>query len=170
MTSQTQKIEIPELHWDLYEDETPVAVVRFFEKQIYIVENIKKIPILFQAYRKWRIHYGDRQTGASWNTPDEGFIGVGAATEQTPRRYQEETVLSLFKTPKAKTGQPIMVRCVVKIEAVTDDKIEYRHPDFHIPEEKVKSRPEEKQTTNNTSIFDRTKRGVLVRRIINGAE
>ena len=37
MTSQ--KIEIPKLHWDLYVDETPIAIARFFEMQIYIYDS-----------------------------------------------------------------------------------------------------------------------------------
>jgi len=152
-----QKIEIPKLHWDLYDDETPIAIARFFEKQIYIIENLEKIPILFQAYKKWRIHYGDRHTGCSWNTTDAGYIGIGDATEQ------EQTVLSLFKTPKSKSGKQIMVRCVVKIESVDTDAVEYRHPNFHVPEEKVMERPEEQKEISNCNAVRRN-RGIAITR------
>jgi hypothetical protein len=110
------------IHWEFYDDETPAAVIRFFEERIWEME--KGHPAMGERYR---IFYGNRDTGALNQRvgPDEGYIALA-----TGERFM------LLYNANSTRGPGVMMRNIIKIERCSSphgQRTVYRHPRFHEP-------------------------------------
>lgn len=120
MTLQSGRTEtvLRRIHWEFYDDETPAALIKFFEDRILELENVNTIRV------RYRIFYGNRSTGA-WDKqlgPDTGYVAIA-----TDERFM------LLYNAASTTGPGIMMRFIVKIETTHDRQVVYRHPLFHEP-------------------------------------
>lgn len=110
------------IRWELYDDETPAAIIKFFEERLLVMEMFKnKYP-----EERYRFTYGDRLTGAINSSvgPDEGYVVLASGVDR----------FMLLYNSKSTNGPGIMMRNIIKIELCTGyQRVVYRHPNYHTP-------------------------------------
>ena len=102
-------------HPELYFDDTPLVLIRFFERRVRCIR--RNMPT-----QHYRFHYGQVRTGRSWGDTAEGFVRLSAG--KTPH-------LIVCDLPLAAAGPRIMLNSIVKVENTAKNSTIYRHPYFH---------------------------------------
>lgn len=121
---------------NLYPPQTPLELVEQLE--LILRSSTTRT---YHLPTKYKIHYGNVSTGRSWEQMDKGFIVFG------------DDGLICLPTEKSKTGPSVRIGCIVKLE--TSDRVLYRHPLFHTPQEeppKVVEKPDEGRTFRKIAI------------------
>jgi hypothetical protein len=138
---QENPAKIRKIHWEFYDDHTPLAIVKFFEARILMMEQWHS---RFVDYR-YRFFYGDPITGALNESigPDEGYVTLAGG------RYR----FMLLYNSNSTQGPGIMLRNIIKIERCTTDRhttqrVVYRHPNYH------KATPDELAVTPSPGNID----------------
>jgi hypothetical protein len=92
---------------------------------------------VLEAYRRSgariRITLGDRETGRQWGDgPETGAIGRSTGPLKAPL---------LLRTRRSTGGEAILTACIVRLEDAATGRDLYRHPGFHVADERDATAP-----------------------------
>jgi len=115
-------------HKDLYEDDTPLAIIKFFEAQLNRTPDSDRD---WHENVRYRVHYGNTITGRCWGEYDEGTVALN---------NEEPQGLMMLATPSTKEGPLVLTGSIVRIDKLAGRSVEqvYRHPTYHTHEEEAR--------------------------------
>jgi hypothetical protein len=108
----------------------PLQLVEFFQTQItsqaLCSEELGLAGFPVAAGRRFRIHYGNPISGRAHNEQDTGHLELSI----TP------PAILIFPSKRAKNGRAVLIDSVIKVDDLLSGDVLYRHPRYHLPEEK----------------------------------